>query len=254
MNKLLSLFEQLMQIEYLQGYEFIPEWNSKNRLQSFELLPQDKTLKKAANICSLIPGELYGKSVLDIGCNKGFFSFECLKRGAERVVGIDVLAPVIKIMQEISKQDPFLKKAEFYERPFDKTIGELGNFDLLIFLSAYHYVYAQLESHDLIFSLLASVCSDSLILELPLEPDDKFAKAALQKKLQGENLNAYNCHAILHAASKYFNSVRYIGNSGFFRTRDIFLLQKPNEAEPLPCEWEKKGNPWSLVRPWTFKD
>ena len=253
MNKLLSLFEKLMQIEYLQGYEFVPKWNSDNALQSFRLLPQDKTLKKAANILSLIPENLYGKSILDIGCNKGFFSFECLKRGAEKVVGIDVLTPAIKIMQEISKQDPMLKNVEFHERPFDETIGDLGNFDLLIFLSAYHYVYAQLESHELIFSLLSSVCNDSLILELPLEPDDKFAKAALQKRLKGEKLKAYNCHAILHAASEYFDVVRYIGNSGFLRTRDIFLLQGPNKAKLLPCEWQDKKEPWSLVRPWTFE-
>jgi len=36
-----------------------------------------------------IPADLSGKTVLDIGCWDGFFSFECEKRGAERVVGAD---------------------------------------------------------------------------------------------------------------------------------------------------------------------
>jgi len=37
----------------------------------------------------LIPEDLRGKTVLDIGCNSGFFSVEMKKRGAARVVGID---------------------------------------------------------------------------------------------------------------------------------------------------------------------
>ena len=34
--------------------------------------------------------DLRGLTVLDIGCNSGFFSLECKRRGAARVVGIDV--------------------------------------------------------------------------------------------------------------------------------------------------------------------
>ena len=36
-----------------------------------------------------IPRDLAGKSVLDIGCNGGFYSIEMKQRGAERVLGID---------------------------------------------------------------------------------------------------------------------------------------------------------------------
>jgi len=36
-----------------------------------------------------IPEDLTGKSVLDIGCNAGFYSIEMKRRGADRVVGID---------------------------------------------------------------------------------------------------------------------------------------------------------------------
>src|SRR4051812_41859926 len=36
-----------------------------------------------------IPADLTGKSVLDIGCNGGFYSLELKKRGARRVLGID---------------------------------------------------------------------------------------------------------------------------------------------------------------------
>src|SRR3954452_23175874 len=36
-----------------------------------------------------IPHDLRGKTVLDIGCNGGFFSLEMKRRGADRVLGID---------------------------------------------------------------------------------------------------------------------------------------------------------------------
>ena len=36
-----------------------------------------------------IPNDLLGKTVLDVGCNAGFYSIEMKRRGAERVVGID---------------------------------------------------------------------------------------------------------------------------------------------------------------------
>src|SRR6267143_1715686 len=36
-----------------------------------------------------VPSDLTGKSVLDIGCNAGFYSIEMKRRGADRVVGID---------------------------------------------------------------------------------------------------------------------------------------------------------------------
>src|SRR3569833_2305577 len=36
-----------------------------------------------------VPADLTGKTVLDIGCNGGFYSIEMKRRGAERVVAVD---------------------------------------------------------------------------------------------------------------------------------------------------------------------
>src|SRR5256714_12173822 len=37
-----------------------------------------------------LPRDLRGKTVLDIGCNAGFYSIEMKRRGADRVVAVDV--------------------------------------------------------------------------------------------------------------------------------------------------------------------
>src|SRR3954451_10332832 len=44
---------------------------------------------KWRNFASAVPADLAGKTVLDVGCNAGFYSMEMKRRGAERVVGID---------------------------------------------------------------------------------------------------------------------------------------------------------------------
>lgn len=45
---------------------------------------------RSATAQEILPDDLSGASVLDIGCNFGFFCFEAAKRGATRVLGIDV--------------------------------------------------------------------------------------------------------------------------------------------------------------------
>jgi tRNA (mo5U34)-methyltransferase len=47
----------------------------------------DKSAEKASHLG--IPRDLHGKTVLDLGCWDGFFSFECERRGAKRVVAVD---------------------------------------------------------------------------------------------------------------------------------------------------------------------
>lgn len=247
MNILSSLFDELMAIAYLQNYQFKPKYDIYGNLANFELEPDKKTLRKTDNILRLIPDTLAGKKILDIGCNKGFFCFESLRRGAELVVGIDTIPSVIDILNQITAHNQLLAKAKFINKPFDHNIPQIGKFDLIVFLSAYHYVYANLKSHNQIFNLLAQSCKGSVILELPLELDDNFAKKALMKELSGEKLFSYNCHTILHAASCHFESVRYMGNSGFLCTRDIFLLEGPNKGNPSIPEWESKKEPWSYI-------
>ena len=61
---------------------------------SIELRPGIVTPGRAAERNVLpylgIPDDLSGVSVLDIGCWDGFFSFECERRGAKRVVAADI--------------------------------------------------------------------------------------------------------------------------------------------------------------------
>src|SRR6478736_3762873 len=66
-----------------------------------------------------LPQDLSGKSVLDVGCNAGFYSIEMKRRGAERVLGVD-------------SQRNLIRQAEFVRNALDLDIeyGRLSVYDL----------------------------------------------------------------------------------------------------------------------------
>ena len=68
-------------------------WFHNMRLRGVQTAPEhflgDYPEVKFASFRDAVPADLTGKSVLDIGCNGGFYSFEMKRRGAARVLGID---------------------------------------------------------------------------------------------------------------------------------------------------------------------
>src|SRR5689334_4667138 len=65
-------------------------WFHNLDLQGVKTAPNhflgDYPMLKWRNFAASIPRDLHGKTVLDIGCNAGFYSIEMKKRGADRVV------------------------------------------------------------------------------------------------------------------------------------------------------------------------
>ena len=95
-----------------------------------------------------IPKDLTGKSVLDIGCNGGFYSIEMKKRGAERVVGIDSDEDYLRqarFAAEVSDADIEFRKMNVYEVP---QLGE--RFDVVIFMGVLYHLRHPLLALDLL--------------------------------------------------------------------------------------------------------
>src|SRR5215212_95917 len=96
-----------------------------------------------------IPTDLSGKTVLDIGCNGGFYSIEMKRRGAERVLGVDF-------------DDDYLAQARFaagvsgLEIEFRKLsvydVGALGErFDVVLFMGVLYHLRHPLLALDLLY-------------------------------------------------------------------------------------------------------
>jgi len=95
-----------------------------------------------------IPQDLSGKSVLDIGCNGGFYSIEMKRRGAARVVGIDsgedYLAQA-RFAAEVTEQEIEFCNLSVYD------VGALGErFDIVLFLGVLYHLRHPLLALDLI--------------------------------------------------------------------------------------------------------
>jgi tRNA (mo5U34)-methyltransferase len=95
-----------------------------------------------------VPSDLGGRSVLDIGCNAGFYAIEMKRRGAERVVGIDddeIYLAQARFAAEVSGVQIDLKKLSVY------NVAELGQkFDLVLFMGVFYHLRHPLLALDLI--------------------------------------------------------------------------------------------------------
>jgi tRNA (mo5U34)-methyltransferase len=109
----------------------------------------DFPANKFARFGHLIP-DLRGKSVLDIGCNAGFYSFEMARRGAARIVGIDAEAHYLAQARFAADVLGFADRVEFRQLSV-YDVGALGErFDLVLFLGVLYHLRHPLLALDLI--------------------------------------------------------------------------------------------------------
>jgi tRNA (mo5U34)-methyltransferase len=114
----------------------------------------DYPIVKYRRIEPALPQNLEGKSVLDIGCNAGFYSMEMKRRGASRVVGTDsdlrYLAQA-KFAAEVNGLDIEYRQLSVYD------VGKLGErFDLVIFMGVLYHLRHPLLALDLIHEHVAN--------------------------------------------------------------------------------------------------
>jgi tRNA (mo5U34)-methyltransferase len=105
---------------------------------------------KFRRFSSHLPKDLTGKSVLDIGCNAGFYSIEMKTRGASRVLGIDSDERYLSQARLASEVVGFGEEVEFINLDvYDvAAIGE--KFDLVIFMGVLYHLRHPLLALDLI--------------------------------------------------------------------------------------------------------
>jgi tRNA (mo5U34)-methyltransferase len=97
---------------------------------------------------SALPADLSGKSVLDIGCNAGFYSIEMKRRGANRVLAIDYDEAYLaqaRFAAKVLDVDIEFRKLSVYD------IGALGErFNVVLFLGVLYHLRHPLLALDLI--------------------------------------------------------------------------------------------------------
>lgn len=104
---------------------------------------------KWSRFAHCVPDDLRGKSVLDIGCNGGFYSLEMKRRGAARVLGIDFDEDYLRqahFAAEVEGLDVEFRKLSVYD-----VAALRERFDVVFFIGVFYHLRHPLLALDLIY-------------------------------------------------------------------------------------------------------
>lgn len=108
---------------------------------------------------AIFPDDMRGKSVLDLGSKFGYFCFEAIKRGADRVLGIDVDADSVRKARLLA--DCLGAKGTFEQLDIERErIDE--SFDYVLCLNLLHHMRNPLALLD----RLIAITRERLVLEV----------------------------------------------------------------------------------------
>ncbi len=133
------------------------DWFHNLNLQGVQTAPNhflgDYPEIKWRSFANAIPADLRGKTVLDIGCNAGFYSLEMKRRGAERVLGIDFDESYLaqaRFAAEVNGADIEFRQLSVYD------VARLREqFDVVLFLGVFYHLRHPLLALDLIHEHVA---------------------------------------------------------------------------------------------------
>lgn len=128
-------------------------WFQNFKLRGVQTAPEhflgDYPRVKWIKFAEAVPADLSGMTVLDIGCNAGFYLIEMKKRGAESVLGIDISEAYLnqaRFASGLLGFDIEFRQMSVYD------IESLGRkFDLVLFLGVHYHLRYPLLALDLIY-------------------------------------------------------------------------------------------------------
>jgi tRNA (mo5U34)-methyltransferase len=144
--------DSLTQDQIRQRVAELGQWFHNLDLRGVKTAPDhflgDYPEVKWQRFASSIPDDLGGKSVLDVGCNAGFYSIQLKRRGAERVVGIDTDDQYLeqaRFAAKVSGADIEFRNLSVYR------VGELQEkFDFVLFMGVLYHLRHPLLALDLL--------------------------------------------------------------------------------------------------------
>lgn len=173
---------------------------------------------------------LSGYSVLDVGCDMGYWSFLCASRGAD-VLGIDRNRPVQGVQTDLVAENTRRAgehglSARFAHIEVGRNWWWCGEHDIVLCMSMYHHAYALCQDHHALMFWLRLQCRTNgmLIWEGPTDCQDPVSRAHIPVEAQP----GYNESAMLDAMGRYF-SVTHTGPAEHEPYRKVYVAK----AKPL---------------------
>jgi tRNA (mo5U34)-methyltransferase len=147
-----------------QNVQKLGKWFHNINLNGVQTAPDhflgDYPNIKFQKFINALPADLRGKTVLDIGCNAGFYSIEMKRRGADRVVGID--SDEVYLAQARYTAEVLGAEIEFRNMSVYDVAGLGEKFDVVIFMGVLYHLRHPLLALDLLYE---NVVNDVLIFQ-----------------------------------------------------------------------------------------
>jgi tRNA (mo5U34)-methyltransferase len=115
-----------------------------------------------------LPDDLSGQTILDVGCNAGFYSIEMKRRGAARVLGIDSQRDLIRqavFVRKVTQLDIDYQRMSVY----DLDPRDVGQFDITLALGLIYHCKHLVLALEKLFLVTRSL----LVLETAIYPPRK---------------------------------------------------------------------------------
>ena len=219
------------------------DWFHNLNLKGVPTAPQhflgDFPNVKWQHIRSLIPQDLTGATVLDIGCNGGFYSIQMKQRNAKRVLGIDV-------------DDRYLNQARFaaqtlsldieVEKCSVYAVDEIaGQFDFVLFMGVFYHLRYPLYALDKIVKKVAG----KLVFQTMVRGPEEIMRPAEDYPFSNQQIfEQANFPAMYFIEQSYSHDYTnwWIPNcsavEGMLRSSGLKILDRP-EPETWICAPEK---------------
>lgn len=176
----------------------------------------------------------YGKTVLDVGCDFGFWSFLASQNGASEILGLDRNRTVkglgwvdlIEHNRQVARTYPMHNRIGFQRINIGRQWHEFGEFDTVLLLSLYHHIFQNCGEHEPIWFWLWRHCRETLIWENPVDTTD----VVVQHDVERSKQHLYIKESILEAARRYFN-VEVLGPAVHSPTREVWICT-PHPKDP----------------------
>jgi tRNA (mo5U34)-methyltransferase len=205
---------------------------------------------KWQGFATAIPTDLHGKSVLDIGCNAGFYSIEMKRRGADRVVAVDsddTYLSQARFAAEVCEADIEFRHLSVYD------VARLNEkFDIVLFLGVLYHLRHPLLALDLIHE---HVARDLLIFQSMQRGSDEVEPVIENYHFWEKEIFEQTGFPRMHFIEK-----KYAGDptnwwipnractEAMLRSSGFDILHHP-EAEVFVCRWKPLDEESHAVHP-----
>lgn len=170
---------------------------------------------KATATRVMLPADLTGECVLDIGANDGFFSFECESRGAARIVALDTWERKydgtrdienIRFCKECRNSDIEIKRQNLFDQ-ID------GRFNLVLFLGVLYHLQDMMAGLRRVAEATAKTGKAIIETHYVAGGDAPIARFYPGDELNDDPSNWWgpNAECVRLMAAAYFGRVRVIG-------------------------------------------